>query len=375
MPREPAAPATATFPATFNLLSYLQYTPTQRNQGYCGDCWVWASTGVLEVALNVNAGKKDRLSEQFFDSNYNGGTGSSWACCGGNIATFANFYASETYTIPWSNENAAFADYYGSCPGSAAVAGSAIGIFPNYGIQSITSTTITTLNIAQAAAIANIKSVLYSQKKAIYMGFQLATTADWSAFFDFWDFQKEATPWNPDSYSGHTWINGEGAGHAVLLVGWDANSWIILNSWGTTKGRPNGLFRMTMKINYNDYFSYGSSTYPMLGFYSLAVTFYSYPIVNLVSPANGAKVTNPVKMKVHVTYKTSSGATAPLAGATVYFYVDLYLSSPILTDSNGYASLSFTATSHGHTYEWYVIVSKGYGYDTVQSATWSFKYR
>ena len=67
--------------------------------------------------------------------------------------------------------------------------------------------------------------------------------------------------WIPDAYCGHTWDNSTGGGHAVLVVGYndeDANPanhyWIALNSWGTANGmRPNGLFRISMQMNYDCY--------------------------------------------------------------------------------------------------------------------------
>ena len=53
---------------SMSLLGYIQYTPSQRNQASCGDCWVWAGTGVMEIALDVQNGIKDRLSTQFLNS-------------------------------------------------------------------------------------------------------------------------------------------------------------------------------------------------------------------------------------------------------------------------------------------------------------------
>ena len=40
--------ALSTTQGSKSLLSHLQYTPVQRNQGNCGNCWVWASTGAIE---------------------------------------------------------------------------------------------------------------------------------------------------------------------------------------------------------------------------------------------------------------------------------------------------------------------------------------
>jgi len=62
-----------------DLLSHLDYTPSERDQWKCGNCWAWAGTGCLGIALDVQEGTKDRLSVQYLNSNYNGGSGSNWA--------------------------------------------------------------------------------------------------------------------------------------------------------------------------------------------------------------------------------------------------------------------------------------------------------
>lgn len=265
------------YPTSFSLLDHIQYTPSQRNQGYCGNCWAWAGTGVLETALDVQGVNKDRLSLQYLNSNYNGGSGSGFACCGGWLSSFASFYASQGRTIPWSNTNAAWADALRSCGGSTSVSAASIGTTPNYPFTSITDSSVVTQGVGQAAAINNIKNVLL-QNKAIWFGFFMATASDGDAFESFWLTQGEAAVWNPDPYSGHSWADGWG--HAVLLVGYDDSNpsnryWIILNSWGTAGGsRPYGLYRMKMDIDYDAYF-YDPYPYAYYSLYfqTLDVTF------------------------------------------------------------------------------------------------------
>ena len=82
---------TGSYPSTVSLLSYLPYIPSQRNQVTCGNCWVWASTGALEIDHNVNYGTSDRLSIQYFDSKYQSETGY-YACTGGFLSTFVSWY-------------------------------------------------------------------------------------------------------------------------------------------------------------------------------------------------------------------------------------------------------------------------------------------
>ena len=246
---------------SYNLLNHLQYIPSERDQGYAENCWVWAGTGVLEIALDVQTGTKDRLSIQYFDSNYNGGTGSNWAGCGGSLSDFAQFYSPMGGTglaISWSNTNAAYGDYYQACgSGGAAVPASSISTWPRYTITSCAEQSIpNTHGAAQSAVIASIKNIL-DQNKAVWFCFFLPNAADWDVFQNYWNNQAESVKWSPDYSNGHTWVNGEGTGHAVLCLGYDDTDpnnryWVMVNSWGTAGGgRPNGIFRLNMNINYD----------------------------------------------------------------------------------------------------------------------------
>ena len=241
--------------SALSLLSRISYIPAQRAQGNNGNCWVWAGTGVMEIALNVQLGITDRLSIQYLDSNYNGGSGLNWAGNGGTASKFANFYNSQKIIIPWSNTNAYYQDY--SSTTAAAVPASAISTLPNYPLTSVTSAIIQTYGIGNAATILNIKNIL-NQNKGIYFGFYLANSTDWNQFKNFWSTQPESTIWNYGFSDGKIYNDTTGGGHAVLCVGYDDSDpdpskhyWIMLNSWGITAGRPNGLFRIPMEYNYN----------------------------------------------------------------------------------------------------------------------------
>jgi hypothetical protein len=234
-------------PTSLNLLNYLQYNPSERNQRSCGNCWVWTGTGIMEIALNVQNGIKDRFSIQFFDSCYSDTY--YYACCGGNITDFANWYGSKGYTIPWSNPNASWSDS-GYCGGPITRTCGSITSTPRYPITSITAQTISTTGVGQAAAVANIKNILH-QNKAVWYAFFLN---DFTPFDSFWDNQNETALWNPDLYC----LSNANQGHAVLVVGYDdsapdpANHYlIVLNSWGAPSNRPNGLFRVKMYMNYD----------------------------------------------------------------------------------------------------------------------------
>lgn len=243
---------------SYNLISHLSYDPVERDQGSCGNCWVWAGTGVLEVALDVNEGIFDRLSVQYFNSKYNDGTGPDWAGNGGWLSDFAEFYANEGYAIPWSNTNAYYADGHQTGEDGTSVPWYTISTEPNYTMTQCTLESIVTHGVGQDAAINNIKNVI-NQGRAVWFGYFLANEADWNQFFNFWDYQSENAIWNPDYSCGDIWDSG-GGGHAVLCVGYndeDPNNayWIMVNSWGTAYGgRPNCIFRLDMNMDYDCYF-------------------------------------------------------------------------------------------------------------------------
>ena len=245
-----------------NLLPYLEYTPSERNQGMCGNCWVWASTGALEIENNIKSGSHDRLSVQYFNSKYNNGGGSSWACCGGWLNQFTAFYAADKTAVPWSNTNANWGDFYSSCGQYVtAVPAGSIGTEPSFTINSISDSSIETRGIGQSAAINNIKSAL-DENKPVWYAFYLGNNG-WNNFENFWWSDSESTIFDPTPYTGEELS----AGHAVLIVGYDDTDaehpyWIVLNSWGTTGNRPNGLFRLNMSMDYNANVLSGGYPYP-----------------------------------------------------------------------------------------------------------------
>jgi hypothetical protein len=207
----------------------------------------------MEIALDIQENIFDRLSVQYINSCF--GTGDDYACCGGWLRDVSDFYTARGQAIPWSNTNASFQDASRNCAqGSSAVSCGSIGTSPSYGINSIVTETISTHGVGQSTAIANIKNVL-NQQKAVWFAFFMGTQEDWDNFYSFWNTQSESVVWNFDPTCGKPYT-ADGGGHAVLCVGYnddDPNNayWIMLNSWGTETGRPTGLFRVAMKMNYD----------------------------------------------------------------------------------------------------------------------------
>jgi hypothetical protein len=239
----------------FSLLPLLSYIPSERDQGHVGNCWVWAGTGIMEIALNVQLGIMDRLSIQYLDSNYNGGSGDSWAGFGGYAYSLADFYNEQQMIIPWSNINAYYQDYNSTT--GAAVAADEIAANPCYLLESVSYAHIETYNVGQETAILNIKNILH-QNKGVLFGFTMANGEYWGQFFDFWDEESESALWYSDFSGGLEFDEESGGAHAVLCVGYDDSDpdpakhcWILLNSWGDSAGRPNGLFRIPMYYDYD----------------------------------------------------------------------------------------------------------------------------
>ncbi len=293
--------------AHFSLLDYIQYTPSERDQGICGNCWVWAGTGIMEIDRAFQTDVKDRLSIQYLNSNFNGGNGNRWGCCGGWLADLAYFYGSKKMSVPWSNTNAQWHDGSISCEAkSTSVSASSISTDPHYDLNSIKAVSIPTQRVGKDAAIANIKNVL-AQGKAVWFGFFLPNNDAWNEFFSFWDNAQESTVWQPSLSCGSAYNYDAGGGHAVLCVGYDDTDpknryWIMLNSWGAPANRPNGLFRMNMDMNYD-------CSYPGLGnaFYwmTLDINYINSPPIN---PSIPLGTNSGIKNKV---YKYSAVTTDP----------------------------------------------------------------
>ena len=242
-----------------DLLPYLDYVPDERDQGRVGNCWAWAGTGVMEIAHAVQEGVRDRLSIEYLDANFHPTSpGVRWAGDGGMLRDFTSFYAQTGIAVPWSNPNADYRDGVAWCAenGRSLTPAYAIATDPHYSVQSITEERIPTRHLGQAQAIANIKSVL-DGGRAVWIAFYLPNTTAWYSFYDHWDLVSENGPaWDPDPWVNTAWNEREGAGHAVVCVGYndtdpDNRYWVLLNSWGTMPDRPNGLFHLSMDLDYD----------------------------------------------------------------------------------------------------------------------------
>lgn len=226
-----------------DLLGYLAYDPSAWYQGRCGNCWVWACTAALGIHSGVQ-GLKVPLSVQYFNSNYRDGAG---ACCGGYVERFVSFYNQMGQFVPSTNTNAEFVDALIRCGTQSSRRASQISTQGGIPFVELIQTRVPTflLNTRRSEAISAIKAQI-DHKVPVVISFFLSK-AGWSEFEDWWDSSSEDVVW-----TGFEDSRGSEAGHASTLVGYDDgdHSWILLNSWGTTSVRPNGLIRIPQDLAY-----------------------------------------------------------------------------------------------------------------------------
>lgn len=238
-----------------SLLPHLPTTAAERDQGRVPTCWVWAGTAALEIAHSVQDGVRDPLSVQYVVSNFNGGAGPGWAGNVGSVTDFVDFYREAGFAVPRSNANADYRD--GACGARCkkemrtSVPAASIATDPRYQITKISVREIDTSG-TQEETIAAIKALI-DRGTPVHLHLTWQNVIDIGAFQLFWAFNGDDAVYDPVMYAGPRVFNG--LYHQMVVVGYDDTGledpyWLVLNSWGTTGGRPDGTFRMKMAIDY-----------------------------------------------------------------------------------------------------------------------------
>jgi len=166
-----------------------------KNQGQCGSCWAFSTTGGLEGAWQIASGNLKSLSEQqFVDcSKQNSG-------CNGGLMDYAFQYAEGTAIA--SESSYAYTGRDGSCKSSFTTA------IPKGGVTGFK-------DVSNSAS--SLKSALNGNPVSV------AIQADQSVF---------------QQYTGGTITSGCGSqlDHGVTAVGYDGNTIKVKNSWGSSWG-------------------------------------------------------------------------------------------------------------------------------------------
>jgi len=189
-------------PASVNWVTAGAVTPV-KNQGQCGSCWSFSTTGAMEGAYFLKYGNLQSFSEQELvscdtsDSGCNGGwmdAAFTWIQKNGGIETEANY--------PYTSGNGAT----GSCKGTG---------------NSVTNSAPTGFADVQAGSVSALESAVAQQPVSI------AIQADQASF---------------QSYKSGvlTARCGQQLDHGVLATGYGTldgvDYWMVKNSWGATWG-------------------------------------------------------------------------------------------------------------------------------------------
>jgi len=199
--------------ASVNWVNSGAVTPV-KNQGQCGSCWSFSTTGSLEGAWQINTGSLTSMSEQqFVDCDK-----SSMGCNGGSMAT----------AFSWAkNQNVATESSYpykavdGTCKSSFSTA------IPQGGVTGYKSVG----SLFFKATVDKMQSAIQQQPVSI------AIQADQTSFQHYTSGILSGTC-------------GTQLDHGVLAVGYDSSAgyWLVKNSWGTSWGE-NGYVRITQQGN------------------------------------------------------------------------------------------------------------------------------
>ncbi len=330
-------------PASYDARSDGIVTPP-KNQGSCGSCWAFASTGAMESHIQkiFGFGLTDLSEQQILSCNaygYSCGGGSSdapryWESDGPIYETCFPYQANDT--VPCSNAS--------GCP-------------------------------RLDFRVTNWHTVASDQFKAslYYDGPSYWRYTVYSDFPDWWD----------NAASGSVYVNAPGTsvegGHAVLLIGWDdaKGAYLCKNSWGATGGpQGDGTFWIAYSGHYNN-LSFGMSNFGLISLLpppnaptGLTATAISQHQINLAwtdasSNEAGFKIERAPFAPGSWTQIATVGAnvttypnTSLASGTTYYYRVRAYNASGDSAYSNeAHATTSGTVTWY---YRYLPVVFKNY---------------
>jgi len=185
-----------------------------KDQGQCGSCWAFSTTGGLEGAWQISSGQLTSMSEQqFVDCDT-----SSAGCNGGNMGSAFGWAEKQNVatesSYPYTAKD-------GSCKSSFSTA------IPKGGVTGYKSVG----SLFSKATVAKLQSAVDLNPVSI------AIEADQSSF---------------QHYTGGVLSQncGTNLDHGVLVAGYDSSAgyWLVKNSWGSSWGE-NGYIRLSQTGN------------------------------------------------------------------------------------------------------------------------------
>merc|ERR1712032_291768 len=180
-----------------------------KNQGSCGSCWSFSSTGALEGANFIKNGTLLSFSEQeLVDCDHNGSAG----CNGGSMEGAFQWYE--------TNKTELESDYGYTAKNGTCMESSYTGEFNSKSYKTVTANSVDALKTA--VALGPVSVAIEADKMAFqyYTGGVLDSTAC-----------------------------GTNLDHGVLAVGYGSDNgtpyWLVKNSWGSSWG-DNGYVKIAM---------------------------------------------------------------------------------------------------------------------------------
>ena len=300
------------------------YVTPVRDQGNCGSCWAFATTGALEsyvLIKNNTPGVDENLSEQVLVS-CSGAYGAG-SCSGGYIDRASSYIRDaglpDEPCYPYAGTN-------GNCG------------------DACTYWNSNTQRIGSWSYVATTSPTVDAIRNALVSYGPLVTTMD--VYTDFFYYKSGIYSYTYGKYEG---------GHAILIVGYnDANQYIIVkNSWGTGWGEG-GFFNIAYsQINPTVQFGYRTIAYHLEApcTYSISPTSKSFPVEGgsgSITVSAGTKCSwTAVSHTSWVTITSGSGGTG---NGTVNYSVAANAGSSSRTGTMIIAGQTFTVTQNGPSY-------------------------